>query len=489
MTPAILDVVDLQAFDAGLDADWNGIAAARKLLLDARAYVPSPKQLACHESTARVRFLATGNRFGKTDLIINEAIWWATGRHPYRKTPKPPVSIRFYMDGYEGPHWTDVIRPKFRRYLDPADVGGSFDETYKAGERLLPFLNGSTIKVLSYNLGDASRGTQAYAGAEVHLNVFDEHGQLEVYREAGARIGPGIEPQFLIAYTPLLGRAAWEYDEIWLRWERGERGYECFTGTIWDNPVLDKQAIETYLQSLPPEQRQVREDGVWTQAGGQVYPMYDGRTVPFDVERVRSSTKSLIVDPHPSRAKGHHLLWCAVDDDQRMFCYREAIYKVPIKEIADLFRAASAGEDIRRYWIDPHWGWKGNETGTSIAQQYQEAGIPVQPASADKIGGIHLMQTALDPSPSNQRAMLEVMDTCPETAHQVHRYSWKQQTSAMREADRWTTIDERDDLATCLRYFVQTDPRYQGQHTPEVYAPRFTSSLAKRYKRESVRDR
>jgi hypothetical protein len=59
--------------------------------------------------------------------------------------------------------------------------------------------------------------------------------------------------------------------------------------------------------------------------------------------------------------------------------------------------------------------------------------------------------------------MLEVMASCPVTARQLERYSWKPQTQAMREGDRWQTIDESDDLATCLRYFVQTDPRYEGR--------------------------
>jgi hypothetical protein len=59
--------------------------------------------------------------------------------------------------------------------------------------------------------------------------------------------------------------------------------------------------------------------------------------------------------------------------------------------------------------------------------------------------------------------MLEVMASCPITARQLERYSWKPQTQAMREGDRWLTIDEFDDLAICLRYFVQTNPRFQGR--------------------------
>ena len=120
-------------------------------------------------------------------------------------------------------------------------------------------------------------------------------------------------------------------------------------------------------------------------------------------------------------------------------------------------------EDIRRYWIDPHWDWAENETGKSIAEQYQENGIPVQPASKDKVGGIRSVKTALEVSPTAGRAMLEVMSSCPITTRQLERYSWKPQTQAMREGDRWQTIDEFDDLATCLRYFVQTNPRFQGR--------------------------
>jgi hypothetical protein len=147
-----------------------------------------------------------------------------------------------------------------------------------------------------------------------------------------------------------------------------------------------------------------------------------------------------------------------------MFAYRERIYKCPIPEICDGIRAeCEADEDVRRWWIDSHWGWADNETGKSIAEQYQDNGIPVQPASNDKTGGIQLMQTALEVSPSTRRAMFEVMDTCVETAKQFERYVWKPQTQAMREGDRWQTIDEYDDLVTCARYFVQTNPRFQGR--------------------------
>ena len=457
------------------EAKIEKVAELERLVVEkkarqARSYVPSPKQELIHRSTARVRGAFTGNRFGKSDMLVREALMWATGRNPYRPIPEPPNAIRFYVDGYDGPHMQDVILPKFAKYADPRNLGGSFEDKYKRGAREIPFTNGSTIKFLSYNLHDTTKSTQVYGGAEVDLHIFDEHGHVSVYREAGARFGPGVNPEILVGYTPLLGRAAWEYDEIWMRWVNGEPGYDCIEGSIWDNPYLDPVKVKEYIESLPPEERQIRELGVWVQVGGLVYPMFDRDVhfVKFDAERVAASTKSLMIDPHPSRTKGHHLLWCGVDQNNRPFCYREMNYKVPIPEIVALARAEckrdlSLKEDINLFWIDCHWGWVENESGKSIAQQYQEAGFPVQPASNDKTGGIQLLQTALQPAPTTRRAMFTVMDTCPETARQFEKYSWKPQTDAMRESDAWKTIDEYDDYVTLCRYYVQTDPRYFGQ--------------------------
>ena len=440
------------------------------------AYTPHAKQLLIHQSTAKRRAAFTGNRFGKSDMLVNEALYWLRGHHPNREIPEAPIHVRFYMDGYDGPHWIDTVRPKFRQYYNPRIFGKTFDQAFKRGDRELPGLKGSTLRFMSYNLADTTRSTQVYGGSMTHLHVFDEHGQIEVYREAGARFGDGVTPEILIGYTPLLGRAAWEYDELYIPWQAGNPRVECIEGTIWDNPYAGShEEIEEYLSTLPEDERQIRESGVFVQVGGLVYK-FDRAThvVPFNAERVAGATKTLIIDPHPSRTKGHHLLWCGVDSDNRMFCYREWNPHQPINEICDQFRAictedASLKEDIRRYFMDGAGAWwsPDNETGKSMSDQYRDGKIPVERASRDKQGGIQLMQAMLAVSPSQDKANFEVMDTCPETAAQFERYSWKPQTVAMRTKDRWETIDERDDFVTCARYFVQTDPRYQGKREPD----------------------
>lgn len=451
--------------------------AARLAQLRALDYQPHPAQERFHRSLARVRGIYTGNRFGKSWAAAKECDWWATGRHPYRETRPVPCRIRVVGDGFDY-GIKEIILPIFKRLVNPADLlGGDWEHAYSKGDRTLTYAIGSTVQFMSYKLSDMGSGAQKFAGVELDLLWFDEHGPQDAWAESMARVGSRGPVHAINTLTPILGKT-WEHEEIWEKWEKGDREVECFTGSIHDNPHLGEGAAASVVSSEPdPQMREVREHGTWINLGGQVYPMFnrDRHVVPFDAERVRTSTKSLIIDPHPSRAKGHHLLWCGVDSDQRMFCYREMILHKPIPAICDDIRAESTrekslDEDIRRFWIDAHWGWEENETGKSIAQQYQDNGIPVQPASADKVGGIQLVQTALEVSPSTGRAMLEVMASCPTTARQFERYSWKPQTQAMREGDRWQTIDENDDLVTCLRYFVQTDPRFQGASTSWIPA-------------------
>lgn len=445
------------------------------------AYTPNVFQVQIHESSARIRGAYTANRIGKSWGAVKECDKWATGQHLHNETHPVPNRIRAIGDGFDY-GIKQIMIPIFKRLVNPSDLrGGSWEDAYSKGDRTLYYANGSTIQFMSYKLGEMGSGAQKFAGVELDLFWFDEHGPQIVWTENLARVGPRGPVHAINTLTPVLGKT-WEHEEIYEKWEAGEPDVECFTGTIWDNPYLGEGAAQSVLDGeSDPQMREVRESGEWINLGGQVYPMFDREKhfVPFDADRVRQSTKSLIIDPHPSRAKGHHILWCGVDQDQRMFCYREAIYKKPIPEICDSIRADSGEEDIRRFWIDPHWGWVENESGKSIAQQYQESGIPVQPASKDKTGGIVLMQTALEVSPTTERAMFEVMRSCPVTAKQFEKYSWKPQTKAATESDRWTTIDTKDDYVTDARYFVQTNPRFQGKRRARVTGSSFNKSISK----------
>src|SRR6478752_2652009 len=77
------------------------------------AYIPHSKQSAFHKSDAKGRLYIGGNRSGKSVGGVVEDLWWATGRHPYLKTPELPVHGRIigvdFINGIQG-----ILLPIFK---------------------------------------------------------------------------------------------------------------------------------------------------------------------------------------------------------------------------------------------------------------------------------------------------------------------------------------------------------------------------------------
>jgi len=452
---------DVQAAVIGLLR--NAVAVQEKKL----EYKPHAGQLAFHKCLAPIRCLFPGNRWGKTHAAARECNWWATGRHPYRQTYDPPVIIRVAGDGYETAV-EGVLLPAFRGAVDERDLqGGSWAQAYHHGKHRLTYKNGSTIDFMSYKQADLGRGAQMFAGRALDLYWPDEHSPYEVWEENQARVG--LRPlQTIITLTPILGKT-WEHELLFEPWEQGrgpELGVECFTGQIHDNEYLSKEGVQRFLMMVKdPQMREIRESGMWLNLGGDVYSMWNPEVhfIPFDENRVRRATKTVVIDPHPSKPEAY--LWCGVDGSG-MFAYREYKHAGTVREGADIIRARSAeyGEDIRRFLIDPHWGWQEKETSKSKAQMYIDNGIPVQPAFNGKDHDlIAAMQEALEISPTTKKSRFAVMKTCPELKYEFEHNKFKNQTEAMEEADRWKRVKTHDDLLICAEYFIKSDPRFAGR--------------------------
>ena len=429
-------------------------------------YKPFPHQDVVHQSQAKVRAVFAGNQSGKSYMAAQDDVWLATGRHPYRQWWEPPVKIRVVADGFkemvEGflePLYKSIIHPK---YL----VDGSWEKSYSRGDHLLTLVNGSEIQFMSFRQGEQGQGPQKFAAVQLHRVRFEEQGSKDIWDESMLRLAR-YNGDAMICYTPVRGKGSWYYDGIYEPWQRGERpDVECFTGwSTDDNLSIPREAIESTFAGMDAQTVRIRRHGEWIDLGGGVYPMFrrDVHFVPFDVERVKKCTPTVIIDPHPSKATA--VLWCGVGADERMFAYREYRAKKTIAEICDDIRRLSNEyrEDVRRFFIDPHWGWENTEIGKSYQQLFHDNGIPVQAASKEKWSGIEQMRELLVPSPTANRAMFEVMDTCERLAWEFEHYSFKEQTPAQASRDRLATDDVDDDLVTCARYFVQTNPRFQGK--------------------------
>jgi len=431
------------------------------------AYTPREKgQKPFHKSEAAIRACFTGNRWGKSFAAAHECNWWCVGRHPYRGTPELPVRVRVLGDGYEY-GVEKILLPIFKKIVDPRDLlGGSWEKAYSQKYHTLTYNTKSTIEFMSYKLADLGRGAQMFAGVSLDLLWPDEHCPEDVWIENTARVGD--RPLSVIyTLTPKLGKT-WEHEilfEPWMDGRGASLGIECFTGSIYENELLDKGSVDRFLMMIKdPSMRQVCETGEWIDLGGEVYPMWNPafHYVPFDGERVRLATKTVVIDPHPSKPEAY--LWCGVDGGG-MFAYREYKHQGTVQEGAEEIRRLSAegGEDIRRFLIDPHWGWKDKETNQSKAKLYIDNGIPVKPAwSGHDVDLISSMSEALSVSPTTQRARFEVMRTCPELKYEIEHNHYKTQTNSMEEGDRWVRVKAHDDLLICAEYFVKSKPYHLG---------------------------
>ena len=180
-------------------------------------------------------FIVTHN----TRMVAQEFLWYCTGTHPYKKTPHRAVNMRACADGWkvgvEG-----LLVPLFKKICDPDTLAGeSWDKAYRQGDHTLTFKNGSMIQFMSYETADTGRGAQKFAGVPLDGFWHDEASPYSVWEENMARIvdrnGFAIN-----TLTPVLGET-WEYDGVYQRWQSGDPAFQCWTGSIYENELLDEK--------------------------------------------------------------------------------------------------------------------------------------------------------------------------------------------------------------------------------------------------------
>ena len=95
-------------------------------------YTPYPEQEAFHRCSKVGRYLAGGNRGGKTDAMVAEMVYWATDTHPWLKRPDEwgtgALQLRcFVVDVEKGVN--QILLPKLRRYIPTSFlIDGDFDQ-------------------------------------------------------------------------------------------------------------------------------------------------------------------------------------------------------------------------------------------------------------------------------------------------------------------------------------------------------------------------
>lgn len=147
------------------------------------AYQPLPHQIEFHTSTAKQKLFIGGNRAGKTVAGATEALYWLTGKHPYRDTPRPPVAGRAiavdFLNGVE-----KIIKPEIMRWIPPSElIEGSWEKSYSKELKTLTLANGSTLEFMSLD-----QDLDKFAGTSRDFCWLDEEPDYPIYLENRLRL-------------------------------------------------------------------------------------------------------------------------------------------------------------------------------------------------------------------------------------------------------------------------------------------------------------
>ena len=413
------------------------------------------KQLAFHRCTKRNRWVFGGNRSGKTECGAAEAVWLATGTHPYKQN-RPNVfgwvvSLSMQVQ-------RDVAQKKILHYLRPDRIA---DVVMQSGRKDSPAFGVVDQIVVKNAFGGTSvigfkscdQGREKFQGSSLDFVWFDEEPPREIYEECRMRL-LDREGEMFGTMTPLKG-LTFLYEDIYLNRKRDpEVWYEFMEWA--DNPFLSEKEIAHLENTMDETTLQARKYGRFCTREGLVYPEFEESVhviEPFPVPAAWQDT--ICIDPGLKNPLSAH--WYCVDYDGNVYVVAEH-YRAGegVDFHADAIRAISA-----------RLGWKTDEKGRlralidsaadqrtlassrSVSELFYERGILVNTnVNKDVFSGIAQVKSYLNPK--NGLPDLYIFNCCPNMIREFKGYFWGSGESPIKRDDH--AMDE-------LRYYLMSRPR------------------------------
>jgi phage terminase large subunit-like protein len=422
-------------------------------------YKPHAKQVRFHSSKKKGRLYIGGNRAGKTVGGGTEAVYYATGKHPYKEVPRAPTRGRVIaVDIQQGIE--KIVRPEVGKWMPPSMLkGGSWEESYDKQLRELTLDNGSTIEFMSYE-----QEVEKFAGTSRHWEWFDEEPPEAIFNECLLRL-VDTDGDYWITMTPVNGMT-WTYDRLYLpATENNDPNIDAIEVATDENPHISQQALDVLTAGLTAEEKLARKEGKYVQRGGLIYPMFR------DHESVNDSgivVPSHVIDPIDPSLLGRAqiyasldhafrvptaILWHAVLPSGSVVTFDEHyVSGQTVDYHAAQFHAKnkSIGRTPLVIPADPSVQQHNGATGTSILSEYAMRGVPLTPANNDVDGGINRVAMYM------RANRWFVTSNCKWTIWELKRYRWKPQaTTKTAQMNNLPTQPVKKDDHACdaLRYF------------------------------------
>jgi phage terminase large subunit-like protein len=429
-------------------------------------YDPHEKQLSFHTSSARGRLFIGGNRSGKTVGGACEAIYWATGKHPFLRTPEPPtygrvVSVDF-LNGVE-----KIVRPEIARWLPASELkGGSWETAYDKELRVLTLENGSTLEFMSYD-----QALEKFAGTSRHWIWFDEEPPQDIFTECLLRL-LDTGGSWWITMTPVEGMT-WTFDNIYESAKLDPNLFVVEVDTTM-NPHLNPGEIDILLTGLSEDDKTARLHGKYVQRGGLIYKHFSKTNVvnPLNPQDLLQAGWMLFNGMDHGFNNPTAWLWAAVCPDGRIVIYDEHYRSGEIVKFhAEAVHIKNSELGIvPSYCVgDPSIRNTDPITGTSVLLEYMEFGIPILLGNNDVNAGINRVARLIGHPPTTPNQLF-VTKNCVNLLWEMTRYRWA--TWAIKrhdfEKNKKEEPNKKDDHAMdALRYLVASRPQVEDQSIPE----------------------
>lgn len=469
-----------ELFEIGLGMLDNSIHRPN---IDNYGELPYPEQERFHCSMALGRYISGGNRGGKTTAECVEAVWWATGTHPYLKRPKEwgrgPLKLRFVVvDVAKGVE--QIILPELKRWTpDRYLVDGSWEKSWDAKNMILTFSNGSQIDFVTWGMEVSKLG-----GVARHIIFFDERPPQAIFNESTVRL-IDYAGMWVMAATVVEGDIDWSYELLWepandpTKWQ--SEVIDTFTLSAELNPYNKSTGEQRnfYMVGMNDEERQVRESGVWVSKSGLVFPQFNADMAQFSVPPFvppRGWDWYSSVDfgwRHPTA-----WLWHAVGPKGQIVTFGEHYMShLTVPQHAEIVHLKEDEwrriPDIRVG--DPHGVQRTGQAGTSYISEYatREVNIQIDGIPLDVMIGVEKMQQYFEPRVDSpwltdaereaglKRPMWVISENCPNFLGEMRKLRWESYESAKKvyeSAPRQEIHKVYDDAFDSARYFATLMP-------------------------------
>ena len=434
-----------------------------------------PEQLRFHKCSYRGRFISGGNRGGKTDAIVVEAIWWATNSHPYLLRPLEwgtgAIQLRFVVvDVSKGIE--QILIPKMKRWIPRSYlIDGDWSKSWDSSNYILTFANGSTIDFVTWGMDMMKLG-----GVPRHGIFFDEEPPQNIFNESMMRL-LDYNGFWVIAATPTKGMG-WTFDLLWEPALEGrEKEIATFVLSAEQNPYLqaDLEDMNFYTMGMDKEERAIREKGDFVARSGLVFPTFsqnlDQHLVDFNPSDVPKNWAVYASVDHGLN-NPTAWLWHAVSPEGDIVTFAEHYQaEMVVSEHAQIVKQRELSWGLKPDSVermgDPAMRQRNGITGTSIIQEYALHGVyvNVEGIPHDVMIGIEKMQAYMrfrdDTRWGKNRPKWVVGRNCPNLIREMKKLRWATYSSDKMaySMNKQEVIHKKDDhAADSARYFATTRP-------------------------------